>query len=533
MRITFVAIGSEQLAIGLLSALAKQHGHTVGLAFSAGLFDDRYNLHLPWLARRFDDTDRVVRDIVAQAPDVIACSALTGTYRWLLDVVGRARAQLPGVKVIFGGVHPSAVPERVLARPEIDAVCVGEGEHAFIAWLDALSAGFPGGAIANLRYHDAAGALHVGKQSGFNQDLDTLPLFDKALWEPYIRVSDIYMTMATRGCPYRCTFCFNNFWAELPEGRRGRYVRLRSPEHVMGELRLAKRRYNVRLMSFEDDIFTVDKAWLRRFLAMYKAEIGLPFQCLTHPGYVDDEVVRLLADAGCGWVQMGVQSADESFKYETLRRYEKTAEVERALELFIKYGVRCKVDHMFGLPGEPVRAQETAKDMYARFPPARIQTFWTQLLPGTQMLAEARAAGTLAESDAELIEEGLSGNTYHVPADLRDPLQKRRFLSYEALFRAMPLLPGRLRRKVRAGSLDRLPAGLVEAGGRTADLVNAIKTINPDMIAYGRHYAYHLAKEGLLKIGAHVPSATTPRQGAGVWPSDAPSPLATAASTAG
>ena len=50
---------------------------------------------------------------------------LTANYQWMLGIAGEIRKQLPHVKVIFGGVHPSAVPERVLARPEVDYVCVG------------------------------------------------------------------------------------------------------------------------------------------------------------------------------------------------------------------------------------------------------------------------------------------------------------------------------------------------------------------------------------------------------------------------
>ena len=137
--------------------------------------------------------------------------------------------------------------------------------------------------------------------------------------------------MASRGCPYRCTFCFNNFFANLPEEKRGKYVRQRSVEHVMHELLEAKRRYDLRFVDFEDDVFTVDKAWVYAFLDRYKREIGVPFHCLTHPRYMDEELAQWLADAGCTSIQMGIQSADDSYKYDTVKRYEKTEHVERAL----------------------------------------------------------------------------------------------------------------------------------------------------------------------------------------------------------
>ena len=138
MKVTFLAIGCEQLSVSLLAALARRDGHEVGLAFSAALFDDRYQLSFPRLARRFDDRAAVLDAIRAQRPDVLACSVLTNNYRWMLGVAREAKRMLPRLRVVFGGVHPSAVPDRVLARDEVDVVCVGEGDVAFPALLRAL-----------------------------------------------------------------------------------------------------------------------------------------------------------------------------------------------------------------------------------------------------------------------------------------------------------------------------------------------------------------------------------------------------------
>ena len=123
MRITFVGIGWEQPGVGLLSALAKQSGHQVRLAFSASLFNDRYNLQVPFLARLFDDRASVLRTIEEQEPDVLAFSAITSTYQWMLGVATDAKRILPRVKTVFGGIHPSAVPDRV-ACPSGRGLCL-------------------------------------------------------------------------------------------------------------------------------------------------------------------------------------------------------------------------------------------------------------------------------------------------------------------------------------------------------------------------------------------------------------------------
>lgn len=68
---------------------------------------------------------------------------------------------------------------------------------------------------------------------------------------------------------------------------------------------------------------------------------------------------------------------DESFKRDTLMRYERAEDVHRALDLMYRYKISVKVDHMFGLPDEPVKAQEDARLLYAMTHPGRIQTYWT------------------------------------------------------------------------------------------------------------------------------------------------------------
>src|SRR5208283_5913063 len=148
--------------------------------------------------------------------------------------VATAAKQLnPNVKTVFGGVHASAVPNLLLKRDCIDYVVVGEGDIAFPAILESVENQNYGNQIPNTRYKLANGRIISGLQTGFLQDLDSLPFADKPLWEEHVRLGDLYLTMASRGCPYRCTFCFNNFFAKLPEEKSGKYVRLRSPEHML------------------------------------------------------------------------------------------------------------------------------------------------------------------------------------------------------------------------------------------------------------------------------------------------------------
>jgi anaerobic magnesium-protoporphyrin IX monomethyl ester cyclase len=435
LQVTFVALGTEQLAISQMSALAKRDGHNVTLAFSASLFHDRFNLEFPSIAPFFDDTKNVLNKIKETPPDVLCFSALTSTYQWMLDIAKTIKDIYPNVKVIFGGVHPSAVPDLVLARPQVDYVVVGEGDDAFPLILKNIANGDFSTPIYNTRFKTSSGSIVRGMQKGFMQELDTLPFFDKTIWEEHVRLGDLYLTMASRGCPYRCTFCFNNFFAKLPEEKSGKYVRLRSVEHMIAELKYATKRYKIHKVDFQDDVFATSKKWLKDFAYEYKKEINLPYNILTHPRYMDEEVAGWLKESGCEWVQMGVQSMDENFKKDTLMRYEKSDHVSRALDVMHKNGLKAKVDHMFGLPDEPIAAQETARILYATHHPKRIQTFWTCYLPGTDMMKEAEQKGVLSDEQIRKINEGEDFYFFRNTDNVKDKELMEKYKAYEVVFR--------------------------------------------------------------------------------------------------
>jgi anaerobic magnesium-protoporphyrin IX monomethyl ester cyclase len=500
-KITFAALGTEQLGISMLSGIAKSHGHKTGLAFSASLFHDRFNLEMPWLSPYFDDTDQVIKAIEHQQPDVLAFSPLTSTYQWSLGIAQKAKEINPNIKTVFGGVHASAVPNLLLEKSMIDFVVVGEGDVAFPQILQAIDKKEYTQPIPNTKYKTPIGDIIVGPQTGFFQDLDTLPFADKPLWEEHVRLGDLYLAMASRGCPYRCAFCFNNFFAKLPEEKSGKYVRLRSPAHMIAELKIAKRRYNIRVVDFQDDVFTTSKKWLQEFLSLYRKEINIPFQILTHPRYMDDDIAKWLSNAGCVWIQMGVQSMDESFKKETLLRYERSEDVSEAIDVMNKYGMKVKVDHMFGLPEEPIEAQENARLLYVNHSTKRIQTFWTCYLPGTEMMNEGLAKGRITPEQAEKINQGEDFYFFRNTENIKDEGLMNLYKAYEVIFRIMPILPSWVQKRLLPKHILRLPDFVIRPVSMISDVATGFMMRNPEFRAYALHNLFHLKKFFFRKLG--------------------------------
>jgi radical SAM superfamily enzyme YgiQ (UPF0313 family) len=531
MKIVWVAFGQEQYGISILSAVLREAGHESALVFDPALFHDRYYFDVPVLRDIFNRDAEVVEEIVREKPDLIAFSVLTVTYQWCLDIARQARARL-GVPVVFGGVHPSAVPEVCLENECVDYVCVGEGEEALLRLCDALATGAtrPSQPIPNLWWRetpDPGAPIVRGPAAPFLQDLDALPMPDKALWEGYVRIQDSYLIMTARGCPYRCTFCFNNFYAKIPKrggapGGGGKYVRQRSIERVLEELVTMKRRYRYRRVQIEDDIFTLDKKWIRAFLDRYAQEVAVPFRCLVHPRYMDRDLARWLKDAGCDQIQMGIQSADEEYKRKQLLRMERDSHLESSLAAMKEAGLTMKLDHIFGLPGEPPESQEKARDLFARIAPARINTFWLSYLPGLDLTKEAHRAGLLSEEQLGRIDRGTTSFFHHGDRWNDDGRTLRFYQRYDVLFRLMPLLPDGIRHRLRPEHVPDVPGGVARGVGFAADLVNSLLRGDEEMTTYARHYAWHLAKAtpGILRS---VARRRTPPRGAGPRVPRAPS----------
>ena len=217
MKITFIGIGYEHLSISILSAIAKKHGHQTSLAYFSTLLYDNEFPEFNKLSNILDNSRSVLNSIIDEKPDVLALSAVTNTYQTMLSIASEIKKHHPEIKTIIGGPHASAVPERVILNTNIDYIVIGEGDDAFIKILDSIKGKDFHTPIENTWFKDAKGNVIKGFQKGFIQDLNALPQFDKDLWADHVLHKELYVTMTSRGCPFKCTFCFNNFFKNIPQ----------------------------------------------------------------------------------------------------------------------------------------------------------------------------------------------------------------------------------------------------------------------------------------------------------------------------
>ena len=496
MKIAFCYIGAEVLGIEFMSATLKRHGHDVRLFFDPSLFDDRAIFSMPALHRMVDLRPKMVESLIGWQPDIVAFSVLTNTYQWALETAELIRMELDR-PIIFGGVHATLVPERVIGRPVVDMVNVGEGFEAFPELIGRLDQGLDITDVANLWLKRDGSVIRNPVRSRF-EDLDTLPFPDKGLFADYFDVGELYLTMTGFGCPYRCTFCSNDVLREIYRGR-GRHVRRRSVDHVIAELKHARQQYRIRVIKFADDIFTLQRGWLEDFADVYRREIGLPYITLAHPGHLDDQLAHLLRESGCCKLEIGVQSVNEQTKTEVLDRRESRHDLETTFAACESHGIPYMLNHMMGLPGEGEAEQLEAARLYSRYRPSRIGAYYLKYLPRTRINDIALDRGLINKEDVDAFADGYFA-TVHSNERL-DPALRRMFKSFETLNVLMPLLPRGLNRWLVESRLRRR-LYLVPSLLRTAlDFLGGLVHRDWEPILFAKYYVTSVFKAVMIKLG--------------------------------
>lgn len=448
MKIVFVVIAVDNLAIEFLSSFLKKHGHQVDVVLDPTLFATEA-IASKKLAAIFDITKEVVCQVIAMKPDLIGFSVFTFNYQRSLKLAREIKKVNKEIPIIFGGVHPISVPEVVIEEDCVDMVCTGEGEYALLELLDSLKKGAKRTDIQNIWFADN-GKVIKNNIRPLIEDLDTLPFPDKELFYKIYTgfIRNDYYTASSRGCPFACTFCSNNVLQKVFRGL-GRPVRRRSPRNMLDELSWAKKRFSIRQITFVDDVFVQDIKWLSEFVPEYKNKIGLPYVVITHPLFVTEEIIKLLAGSGCYFLLFGIQSVSEKTRREVLKRYETNVDIEKAARICRGFELRFSVDHIFNIPGEGIREQEEALKFYNQIRPSIINSYWLQYFPKTEIVATAVKYGIIKEEIVENINKGLTSTSLVVGLGNKDSFSPDlAYANFQFFFMLLPILPKWLMDKI-------------------------------------------------------------------------------------
>ncbi len=317
----------EPLGLMYLSAAAKKAGHNTLLALTS------------------ENLEEIVSNF---HPDMIGYSIMTGDQGFYEELTKRLKRQFHDIFFIAGGPHPTFFPE-FLEHSNLDAICRGEGEGAVTELLDTLENRQVASNIRNLWIKTEKGII----QNPVRQlaDVDTLPFPDRDLVFrfPEIRKGPIKHFLASRGCPFSCSYCFNKPYFELYKGK-GKKVRFRSPDSVVEEIRQVVNSSPAKFVYFQDDTFTLDRQWLKQFAEKYSKEINLPFHCHVRPNTLDGEIAGVLRKAGCYSVHIAAETADDNLRNNVLKRGMTKEQILEASKLLRQAGIKFMLQNIIGIP---------------------------------------------------------------------------------------------------------------------------------------------------------------------------------------
>ncbi|MBI4316993.1 MAG: B12-binding domain-containing radical SAM protein [Chloroflexi bacterium] len=257
--------------------------------------------------------------IVAFAPDVLCLSYTTmeamSAYRLVQDV----RRRLGKVCVIVGGPHATALPKEALERADVDVVGIGEGEATLHELVSLVRSE---GALNYDSLRRVKGiAFRDGKQPVVNQPRPYLPELDSLPWPardlidlkkyqgwPFFRQKPQTNVLWSRGCPFNCTFCANSVWRT-----GGLRYRIRSAHNVADELEWLARHQGIREVFDNGDEFNTNmEAALAICHEIKRRELGVTWKASLRARPLTDELARAMAESGCWFAYVGVESGNPS-----------------------------------------------------------------------------------------------------------------------------------------------------------------------------------------------------------------------------
>lgn len=363
MHITFVYINNSvdspnfrysfqyvHFGIAYLSAVLKRAGYKTSL------------IHI----RKEISPSEFQKKIKVLNPDLLAFTSLTSNFSFVKKYAAAAK-EITNIPIICGGVHPTLAPEEVIDNNDIDMICIGEGEMAFLELCQKME---KGETIENIEsiWVKKNGKIYKNKIRPCITNLNELPMPDREIFDlPVVSykknttanfiVSNEKNTTASfifsRGCPYSCAFCSEPALRKIYPNRQD-YVRSRSPQLAVAEIKEVVKKYPfIRAINIDDSVFPIKKEWLKEFVPIYQKEMNLPIlSVLIRVDLIDDEILDLFKKINVRLLKIGVESGNDFTLKETLNKKTTVNQIRNVFKIVKEKGFQTLSYNMINLPFE-------------------------------------------------------------------------------------------------------------------------------------------------------------------------------------
>jgi len=367
-RLTNRKIELPPLGLCYLASYLLQNGHSVHIL-------DAHTLEL--------NLAETVEECYKFQPDLIGISFYT-TNRNEVYFLARRLKERSDCPLVLGGPDPSIEPLEVVKQfPFADFVMGGECELGLVQLANALEGKLPLSQVSGLHYRQNGEIISnppVDRIEDINQVLFPARHLLDDLYE-----QDFYFTtlrgrervdeiITSRGCPYRCNYCFEGV----------AYYKWRNPENVMQELRQLKER-EVQAVEIMDSNFALNKKRAGQLFDMIIEEkLDMKFRVRSVTNVVDEELWKKMKRAGVYAVSFGMEAGNEKMMKAMNKTFTSVEKNERACRITKKVGMKCLTTFLLGCPGETPETIEETKRFVKRIKPDTVNFNLLYPLPGTE-----------------------------------------------------------------------------------------------------------------------------------------------------
>jgi len=346
----------------------------------------------------FVPVDVLRSELESEKWDLIGIGGLTTMYRRIKQLIKLIRKDFPESTIISGGGWSTYNPDEILKLvPELDIVCIGEGEETFSEIYDEIknnSRNFQ--KIKGICFQDENREIQFTEPRALISDLDTVPYPHYDLYELdiYFRYSsyptskEAYLSKRRasavweRGCPRGCTFCSHNGMSRIDiqniygEGdrRKGEIIarkidkdnntfmlpaRWPSPKYAVDNVKLLKEKYDIDFLTILDENMTSNRKWTEQFCELYIAE-GLDKSVKwgtlgDAPSVaVQPTLVKTMKDAGCSYISFGFESASDKVLAQDIQKGQTRMHLQKTVDAIKKVGLRPLATFMIGNEHEDI-----------------------------------------------------------------------------------------------------------------------------------------------------------------------------------
>jgi len=337
---------TPSVALLILGTLARERGHEVRIV----------HLDIAW--------GGIDKQLGRFRPDVVGITVNTLQVRSARLIAKAARRGGNGARVVVGGPHAA------VWDGEADDVVVGEGENR---WLEILGERPSIEGIDDVPEPDY-GLVHLNKFCGVS---------------PAEAVPSVAI-MASRGCPFDCTFCNTPvFW--------GKKVRYRSPERVVAEISDLHWGHGVKEVFFQDDTFNLNHAWATEIFERIiekglNKRVSFKITSRVNEKLVTKELLDLARRAGVWNIFYGVESGSQVM-LDRMKKGVTVEEIKRAVRMTHEAGISTQCSFIVGMPGETRETLRETGELIRELKSARPNWGFATPFPLTEFDKEVTAKG--------------------------------------------------------------------------------------------------------------------------------------------